>query len=114
VRRQVERRLRDECAVGDHGGAVDREGGELLQELRLARRPRLQHGDAGGVSALGDRRAALLPAAPGTGVGPGEDGDDLVVGGQEGLQRRDGGGRRTGEQEPQWGLTFTIGSGAGR
>jgi hypothetical protein len=32
-----------------------------------------------------------------------------VVGREQGVERRDGGGRRTGEQEPQWGLTFTTG-----
>jgi peptide deformylase len=40
--------------------------------------------------------------------------DHLVVGGQQRLERGNGGRRRTGEQEPQCGLTFTTGSGAGR
>jgi hypothetical protein len=36
-----------------------------------------------------------------------------VVGGEQRLQRDDGRCRRTGEQEPQCGLTFTAGVGTG-
>src|SRR3712207_9084993 len=62
------------------------------------------------VGRLGDRGAAHLPAAPGAGVGPGEDGDHLVVGGEQRLERGDGGCRRAGGEELQCGLTSTRGT----
>ena len=52
---QVERGLRHQRAVGDDRRAVDVEGGELLEELRFARRPGLQDRDPRGVGPLGHR-----------------------------------------------------------
>ena len=97
----VQRGPRDERAVGDDRAAVGGERAQRVEELRVGRPPRGEHREPGLVGQRPDRRPDHPPPAPGGGVRPGQHGDDLVPGVQQGAQRRDGRLGRAGEQQAQ-------------
>ncbi len=74
----VERRLRQQRAVGDHRAAVGRDLPQPVEERGVAGLRGLQHLDARLGGELGDRAGMELAAAPRLGVGPGHHGDHLV------------------------------------
>ena len=90
VARHVERRragrARRRRRPGSSPGASVAQRG---QERGVARaRPGFSTGTPGSSARCADRRAAEPAAAAGRGVGPGEDGDDLVPGGEQRLRAR--------------------------
>ena len=99
----IEQGARDQPAVGDHGAAVRCELAQPLGQGRVGGLGRLERLEAGLGGPLGDRRPDLVPTPAGPGVRAGEDGDDLVLGGEQRVQRRDGDLRCAGEDEAHGG-----------
>ena len=77
-RRDVERRLRDQRAVGDHRAAVRADLAQALLERGVARPGRGEHLQARLGGAPGHRARLHLPAAARARVGPGHHGDHVV------------------------------------
>ncbi len=115
VRGNVQGHLGEQRSVGHHRAAVRRDLPQPGEEVLVARLGGLEHLDTGLRRALGDRAGDQAPAAAGGGVGPGDDGDDLVpVRGDQGIQGGYGDLGGAGEDEPHgWRTTsHTLRNGA--
>ena len=115
VRHQVEQGLRQQRAVRHHRAALGRDLGQPRQKIGVARLRGLQSLDAQVSGSLRHRARLQLLAPPAGGIRAGEDGDDLVLGGQESLQagQRDlrGSGKDDAHRREFSRLTATASSG---
>ena len=100
VHRDVQRRLREQGAVGDHRAAVGTELAQRRLEVGVARVPRLEHGYAELLGAHADRGGHQPAATAGRGVGTGDHAHQLVPAGRDRLERRDGDVGGAGEDDP--------------
>ena len=91
------------------GTAVDVQIAQCREEVRIARRLRREHGQTGFGGEFRDRRRGLAASASRALCGPGHDGQDVMIGGEQGAQGRNGRRGRPGEdQSHACGLTFTV------
>ena len=90
VLRDVQRRLRQQSAVGDHRTAVGTELAQRRLEVGVARVCRLQHRHAELLRAQPDRGGHQPAATTGRGIRSRDHTDELVPAGRDGLQRRNG------------------------
>jgi hypothetical protein len=84
--RQTEDRRWHEVAVGHDGRGVRGDLRDPRLHLGVLQRGRREHLDPGLEGALLDRARRERAAPPRAGVGSGQDGDDLVAGGEQGVQ----------------------------
>ena len=84
--RDLERRLRDEVAVGDDGARVGCQRAQGVEEVGVLDAGRGQHRHAELLGPVSHGRGLEAPAATGRRVGSGDDADELVARGRDGIE----------------------------